>query len=311
MKKPNKNDSSKSINLNNEIIIGLTPKKEENNKKNKKEIKPKKKTVVKKQIKKNDKKDKKNNSIKINKPKLKSKRRKIIKWTSLLILLALCIILFLLSSVFNIKQIIVTNNSKITSEQIIALSGLNTNENIFKATDSKIKENLKSNPYIDDVKIKRKLNGAITLQITERVATYMLQYANTYVYISNQGYILELSQTPINVPIIEGFSTQQDQIKEGNRLEVEDLEKLDTVIKIMAAAKSKNIDAIITNINISNAQDYVLTISSELKTIHFGDLSNINEKMIWIQEIIDKNKGKNGEIYVNNPEKRVYFREKV
>ena len=36
------------------------------------------------------------------------------------------------SPIFNIKDIKVTNNSQITSDTIISLSGLKTEENIFK-----------------------------------------------------------------------------------------------------------------------------------------------------------------------------------
>ena len=42
----------------------------------------------------------------------------------------------MLSSIFNIKQINVTNNSKITSQEIINLSTLQTGVNMFKTTNT-------------------------------------------------------------------------------------------------------------------------------------------------------------------------------
>ena len=50
------------------------------------------------------------------------RRRKILKWTSLIILGITAITLFLLSSVFNIKKIDVVGNTKVTSEEIISSS---------------------------------------------------------------------------------------------------------------------------------------------------------------------------------------------
>ena len=53
---------------------------------------------------------------------IKKKRRlKILKWTGLIILIITAITLFLLSDIFNVKEIKVIENNKITSEEIISL----------------------------------------------------------------------------------------------------------------------------------------------------------------------------------------------
>lgn len=90
--------------------------------------------------------------------KKKKRRLKIIKWTSLLILLAGAIALFLLSDLFNIKEIIVINNSKITALEIKELSELQANENMFKFMEMNIVNKIKQNPYIESANIHRKLN---------------------------------------------------------------------------------------------------------------------------------------------------------
>lgn len=90
--------------------------------------------------------------------KKKKRRLKIIKWTSLLILLAGAITLFLLSDLFNIKEIIVVNNSKITALEIKELSELQANENMFKFMEMNIVNKIKQNSYIESANIHRKLN---------------------------------------------------------------------------------------------------------------------------------------------------------
>lgn len=321
-KKKTNNEENKIINLDNEIIIGLTPKKEE--------IKPTKKVKNNKtrnvgakagtQSSKN-KKPKKTNAKNVgaassraqNSKKNNTKNKiknKIIKWLFILILLIAAIALFMLSSVFNIKEIIVTNNSKVESEQIINLSALTPNTNMFKTTNNIIRNNLKTNPYIEDVKVKRSINGTVTLEIKERKPTYMLKFANSYVYINNQGYMLELSENPLELPMVIGFQTPVEEIKEGNRLIVDDLKKLDDVIKIMETAKSISMDNLITQIDITDELNYILTILSEGKTVQFGDCSNINIKLLKVQAVIEKEKGIEGEIYFQDLDKTI-FREKV
>ena len=304
--KKNKNTSNninkktkQSINLNNEIIIGLTPTKEEKKKKQKKE--------------KNTKIAKKNKNI--NKKNTIKKRKKrvstyIVKWTSLLILLFIVIILLLRSSIFNIKEINVINNNKVTSEEIIKLSTLKVNNNMFKYNRKTIKNLIKTNAYIEDVKIKRSLNGCITLDILERTPTYMLKFANAYVYINNQGYMLEMTETPLELPTITGFETPVEEIKEGNRLIIKDLEKLEDIIKIMNTAIETDFVKLVTNIDITNKNNYIITLASENKVVQFGGATNISVKILKIKEILEKEKEVEGEIYFQNSEKTI-FREKV
>ncbi len=305
-----KNDNDSRINLDNEIIIGLTPKAPEQKRKNakgtnnKKNNKKNKKTQTNKKSKKID--EKKGN---VNKQKPK-KTKKIVKWTCIIIFMLATIILFMMSSLFNIKEIKVINNNKISAEEIINLSTLKIDTNMFKTTNIIIKNNLKTNAYIEDVKIKRNFNGTVTLDITERKPTYMLKFNNAYVYINNQGYMLEISNTPLQVPIITGYETPTEEIKEGNRLVVNDLKKLEDVIKIINSASDKSFLSTITSIDITDETNYKLVIESENKSVQFGDIKNANIKMLRIEEVIKQEKGKAGEIYFQNSEK-IIFREKV
>ena len=277
--------------LENEIIIGLNTKPVQPKKTKKKKISKKKKT----------------------KSKLTKKgqrRLKIIKWTSLLILFTIIIIGIMFSSLFNIKSIIVINNKKISEQEIINLSYLKINENMFKTAKFKSINNIKTNPYIENVKISKNLNGTIKINVTERKPTYLIELDNGYAYINNQGYILEISAIKEEIPLISGISTEKDNIIPGNRLNVEDLEKLEVVIQIMKTAEEKNLSKLITNIDISNNKDYVLNLSEKQKTIHFGDETKIYEKILWIEYAIQENEGIEGTLFVKNIDKP-YFRSKV
>ena len=216
----------------------------------------------------------------------------------------------MLSDIFNIKQITVVNNNKVLTEEVINLSTLNIGNNMFKTLNKKIKNSLKTNPYIEDVAIRRKLNGEIILEIKERVPTYMLQYGNLYVYINNQGYMLEITETALQLPIISGYVTKEEKIKEGNRLELEDLKKLEDVIKIVELAKNTSLGAKITQIDIQDSNNYILTIASEGKTVQFGNNTNIKIKILKIEAVLEETKEEEGEIYFQDLERTV-FRKKV
>lgn len=236
----------------------------------------------------------------------KKKRLKFLKWTSLFVLLTGAVALFLLSDIFNIKEIKVINNNKITAQEIKDLSTLKENENMFKFLELSVVQKIKQNPYIESANIHRKLNGIVEIQVTERVASYMLLAENQYVYINNQGYILEISETKLDIPTITGYSTEN--LEPGNRLEQDDLEKLNTVIQILKTANEKELGSKITNINIEDINDYLITMETENKLVHFGDSSNINDKFIMLKAVLKDNVSVKGEIFVRDLN-RVFFRE--
>ena len=218
-----------------------------------------------------------------------------------------------MSPFFNIKNIEIVGNQKLTNEEIISLSQVQIDENTFKLIKSKVQKNIKQNAYVENIKVKRKLPDTITIEVEERIPTYMIAFANAYAYINNQGYFLEISKDKLELPILTGFLTKEEDIQEGNRLCVEDLQRLDDVLQIMKSATSNEVDSLVTKINIANKQNYILELKDEKKTVQMGDTSNLSTKMLYIKSILEQNKKIEGEILVNTDlnSKGAIFRKKV
>ncbi len=284
-KKKNKQEENETIDLNDEIVIGLKEK-PKNKKRAEKKSAPKKKKYKNKQEEERAKKKKK-------------RILKLVKWLTILGILAGTIIFFLLSPLFNILEIKVVGNQKITSEKIINMSGIVVNENAFKIDIKQAIANILQEPYIEKVEIKRVLPSTIEIQVKERQATFMLEFANGYVYINNQGYMLEISEEKLEIPIITGYVTPVENIVPGNRLQTEDLKKMETVLKIMETAKSNEIEKMITKIDISDEKNYTLILEGEGKTAYLGDASNINTRIQYLKLVIEKEQGKRGEVFIN------------
>lgn len=220
----------------------------------------------------------------------------------------------LISPIFNIKDIQVINNSQVNSDTIVSLSGIKTGQNIFRFLKSKSIEKIKENPYIENIKIHRKLPSTIQIDAEERTPTYSIDYVGKYALINNQGYILEIVEDNRGLPIILNSITAQEEISAGQRLKDEDLEKLGDILKIMSSAKDNNLDTQVTNIDIKDKNNYSIYLEQEKKTIHLGDTSNLSNKMLYILAIIEQEKDKAGDIFVNgdlNNKFQPYFREKV
>lgn len=261
-------------------------------------------------VKPNTSKPNKQNKKQVNKKKNVKIRRKIAAFLGLLLFGVIIFNIVIFSNLFKIRKITVINNSKLNAEEIIQNSGLKIGNKLFRPSSGKIKNKVQENAYIEHAKITKKINGEVIIDVQERTPAYMLQLEDGYGYINNQGYILEVSQIAMELPIIKGYEPQD--ISAGKRLDVEDLEKLDIVNQIIETAKSHNINNIITAIDITNKNNFLLEIPSESKTVEFGDGTNINIKILWIIDLINRNKGIPGSIIVNVQNiKKVYFREKV
>ena len=275
--------------------------------------------------------EKKNNSNvgkrKVNKNKLEKKNNKYrnaknikkefkcnkIKIIILLILIFVGLILFCSSSFFNIKEIIVENNEIISSDEIISLSKIEKYTNIFSLNKKESIAKIKENAYIEDVLISRKLPDKIIINVKERIPKYMIQFADSYVYINNQGYMLDISNEKLNLPIILGFITDLSNIQAGNRIELEDLNKMDMIIKITETAKMNEIDNLITKIDVSNEKNFILILESKGKKVYLGDASDLNTKMLYLKSILEATEGSNGEIFLNVDlnTRDAYFRESI
>ena len=247
--------------------------------------------------------------------KRKKRTKRIIKWTSITALVVGGIVFALCSPLFNIKKINVVNNNALSQETVVSLSGIKIDQNIFRFLKSDVEKNIKENPYVENVKINRKLPDTIEIDVTERQRNFSLKFLNGYAYINNQGYILEISEDSGGLPILEGADTLEENIQPGNRLNINDLKKLEIVIQIMKIATENEIANKITGIDFSNKNEYILYFANEKKTAYLGDGSNLNTKMLYIKEIMEKYEtGKEGSIFVNgdfNNKFKAYFREKV
>ena len=164
----------------------------------------------------------------------------------------------LTSPIFNIKDIQVLNNNQVSSDTIVSLSELRTDQNIFKFSSNNVIQKIKENPYVESVEVHRKIPSTVQIEIEERIPTYSVDYMGKYAIINNQGYILEISEDNKGLPIILNSSTAEQEVSLNQRLNDEDLGKLEDVLKIMSSAKENNLDTEVTNIDINDKNEYII-----------------------------------------------------
>ena len=240
--------------------------------------------------------------------------KRVVKAIILLGLIIGAIVFATCSPIFNITDIEVLNNSMVPSDTIISLSGIQKNENIFRFISTKVSNNIKQNAYIEEVHIKRVLPNKVQIEVTEREPKFSIPVLGEFAYMSTQGDILQIAQNELDLPIIYGLQTAEENIIAGNRIAETDLTSLETILRIMNAMNDSGLSEKVTSIDISTKNDYSIYMQEEKKTIHLGDGSNLSNKMLYVLAILEEEKDIAGEIFANgdlNNGFKVYFREEV
>ena len=229
---------------------------------------------------------------------LNSKKKRRVKILCGAILFVAALVLLLSSRIFDIKEINVNGISKLTKEEVISISQIPINTNLFALNKLNAKYRLLESSYIEDVYIKREYPSTISINVKEKVPTFMIQFANSYIYLNNQGYMLEVSTEALPLPTLLGIKTDLSNVKPGKRLDVEDLKKFNKLIQIMDISRNFELDTLITRIDITDTSNYTVYIDSEGKTVYLGDAVDLNPKILHLKEILNQNKGKAGEIFL-------------
>ena len=317
MSKSRKNAKSKNrlpkkekYNADNEIIIGVTTINKENRVEKEKSTR-----------KNNNKKRTGHNKIKktnkienISKEKIirkNNKKRVVIGCIISFVILVSCIVFLMTTPKCYITEIKVDGYNKNSEETYISLTKIELNTtNIFTISKNNIIKNIEENPYVDSVQIRRELPGTLHITVKERTVAYQVENSGKYAYIDKQGYILEIGEELKTTTKLIGLECTNKDITEGQRLDNDDLIKLELILKIINQCKYNNIENEITDVDISNKANIKLNIENGNKVVYLGDASNINERILWLKTILEKEKKNKGEIFINGDlnSSRIYFK---
>ncbi len=255
----------------------------------------------------------------IEKEREKIRKKKIARIVLLVFILIFIIVCLTISPIFNVEEIEVKDNSKISSDRIISVSEIKEYKNMFLFNkNTAIKKILKSEPYIESATIKRTIPNKVTIYVKERKPVLQIKLEDdTYVYINNQGYVLEFSEEKLeNTPVISQIETDLINLKNEDktiRLNENDLNFLGIILKVMSIMKDYQMDSYIVKFDLSNSDDLIVTLNQKNKKVHFGDCSDLNTRVLYLKKILEDTKNEKGEIFINGDlnEDYVYFRKEV
>lgn len=106
---------------------------------------------------------------------------------------------------FNIGVFVVSGESVYSDEEIIEACGIKKGENLLKINTSRAESKVVSKlVYIDSVEIHRGFPNRLTLSVTPAKPTVAFAFGGKYYVISERKRLLEISDTPLDCPVIKG-----------------------------------------------------------------------------------------------------------
>lgn len=210
------------------------------------------------------------------------------------------------SDYFNIEKITVKNNLYVTTEEVMASADVQ-GENIFLMDKNKIIEKIKNNPYVDQVKIEKKLPNEIVINITEKEICAIVEYSGSYVNIDSEGRMVQVvNEFPNGVlPLIIGVGI--DEYIPGQPLIKDNETQLEALKKCLTIKNYEGMAEILKAIDISDPDNIVLKTNKNIDII-IGDWEDMDYRLSFAISVLNNPQleGKTGTIEVYEDGKAVF-----
>lgn len=161
-------------------------------------------------------------------PKIKQQRRKKANRRLIFLLLLfftlILLVIYFQSPLSHVKTIEIEGNYVYSDDELIPLTSLTANTNIWRVNEKGIEKKLANLPEVKSVKVKVTMPNRVIIKVAEYKRIAYIMKEKSYLPVLENGEIIKENKTaeiPANAPILFGFS----EGKELNGM-IEELEKL-------------------------------------------------------------------------------------
>jgi len=195
------------------------------------------------------------------------------------------------SSFWQIKEVKIQGNSKISRAVILKKLNLNKEQNLLKAPVSLMKARLSQEPYVEEVIIDRLLPNKLLITVKERKPFLNLKQGQAYFLIDKNGYVLEKKPQAIsNLPVALDFKFKA---KLGQQIKSKKIKEVLLVLKRL----DNKLRAKIAWVSLPAAARITFHTQDNLEII-YGDASEYRKKNFVLNKVL-KEESKDNIVYIN------------
>lgn len=216
----------------------------------------------------------------------KSRRRRRIV-TAFLALLGMGGVMVTLSMtvLFQTKFIEVSGETRYSAEDIIRLSGLKTEENLFMQDRETAEKNLPVElPYLKEVTVKIQLPDQLTIAVEETVPTVALKTPRGIVLADAQNKALEVvRKAPENLPLVKNATVSEAE--PGQTIVYENEQTWEVLTELLTVLDEEKLEGI-EEVDLKNLYS-LQVLYRDIYWIKFGSTSELREKVQLAKYVID------------------------
>ena len=216
----------------------------------------------------------------------KKKRRRMISRIGIAVLVLLAIV-FAPTIFFQVSKINVTGDTRYTSEQLIKSTGVKQGDNMFFLDTKQIAADLKDEyPYLDTVKLRRKLPSTLQIEVNDRTAVLSIEQNGKYLILDMSGKVLEKTKSAAKgTAKVTGVPMKGLHV--GDTVDEDKYGKAASVMKLLELTDQYGMKKHIKTIDVEKAYDVRVTYDKRY-TILLGALeeSNLEHKIQFLKAIL-------------------------
>lgn len=199
-----------------------------------------------------------------------------------IMLISMALVVALGAEYFQIQDIEVYGNETISDEEIVKLSGVEEQDNIFKLDKALVKKRLESNPYIQVESIGRKYPNKLYINIDERRGGATISYLASTLVIDTEGVVLEIEnrdQVP-DYPIVTGLHVKS--FAKGEQIVPGDNYQFRALLRVLHGVYTQGVDSIVREIHMEDPNDIYILSHGNIR-IKLGQATNVDSKLKWLK----------------------------
>ena len=112
---------------------------------------------------------------------------------------------------FQVDKVDITGCKRLTTREVLSLSGLDIKTNLWTLRTTRLKKHLKKNNWIESTTVKRKWPNTLHIRIRERVPIAIINQGSELVYVDKKGVIISpvIHTDSLDFPIITGLEKNE------------------------------------------------------------------------------------------------------
>jgi cell division protein FtsQ len=201
------------------------------------------------------------------------------------IFISVLIVLVSRSKYFNVKNIVVTNNKMVATEEIKIQSQVE-DSNIFFISKKDMKQRISANPYIDNVEIRRKLPYTIIINVREKKIKGIVKFQSAFINVDSEGRMIQaVSKFPDgSIPLIAGIDIKE-YVPNGYIFKDDPISKR-ALKNALSITDYREYRDIINSINVSDPYNIVFSTKQGVD-IKIGSDEDIEYKLTYAYSVLN------------------------